>query len=177
MQDLLPGDILLCYSPSIYRDLIVGAEDFYIARREAFRQGKPAPAGRPIYSHVAIYVGGGKVIEALGRGVVISDVSKYAGKADTWRVPVASYEMRRAWVQRAYKRVGYKYAWGDILVQAVRMFFAVNIPYNFSHSVICSVLAYDCVNGKRWHIAQRRNCSPQDIAMYGMLNFAGVYGG
>ncbi len=170
-RELQPGDLLQCYSASLLRDAIVAAE-----RIGALRDGVRPPRGRPIYSHTAVYIGNDFVIEALGAGLVRSPVSKHLGNADIWTRDVSAYgrEQITARAEDMY-RTGYKYAWMDLGVQLAYLTLGLKISYHFEHSIICSVFGYDCWAADGWKVAKRRNCDPEDIALGGVLHFAGEF--
>ncbi|MHB1626756.1 MAG: hypothetical protein ACYCVB_00065 [Bacilli bacterium] len=166
-----PGDLLQCYNPSLLRDAIVAAE-----RIGMLRSGIRPPRGRPVYSHTAVYVGNDHIIEALGAGLVRSPASKHLGHADVWtrEIDASGREniVRRA---EAMYSTGYRYAWMDLGVQLVHLTLGLRISYHFDHSIICSVFGYDCWAADGWKVAKRRNCDPEDIALGGVLHFAGDF--
>ncbi|MCL6599221.1 MAG: hypothetical protein K6T81_10825 [Alicyclobacillus macrosporangiidus] len=166
-----PGDLLLCYADSLLGEVIEEVEEIGL-----IRQGIRPPRGLQIYSHVAVYVGDGYVIEALGNGLVKSPVSKYFGKADVWSRDVDDTTRARI-VGQAYRMLeaGYKYGYWDLFVQFMWLVFGLRIPWNSKHSIICSVFAYDCWFAGGYKIAVRRNCAPEDIAIFGVLHYQGRF--
>lgn len=168
-----PGDLLMVYEPSLYEDAIAFAE-----RVSMVRQNIRPPRGRPIYGHVAVYIGHGLVLEALGRGLTRSLASKYAHTADIWTRDV-SHNARDAVSQRAVAmfRTGYRYSWWLIAILAVRLLFGLKLPWRQRHRLICSTYAFDCWLADRVRIAPSRACSPEDIALHGKMYFAGEYTG
>lgn len=166
-----PGDLLLCYDHTWYDKAIDAVEEFAMLRR-----GIRPPKGRPIYSHVAVYVGNGYIIEALGNGLVKAPMYNYFGKADVWSKPVGTAARDRI-VARAEKMLkgGYTYSWWDVAVQFCRLVFGLHIPWHQKKSLICSVFGYDCWTSIAIKIAQLRNCAPEDIATFGVLQFTGRF--
>ena len=105
-----PADILLCYSPSLIGSAIDSVEALGL-----LREHKKPPPHRPLYSHAALYIGDGRITEAIGRGLVKSDAQKYSGVADIWSRDLSCVQ-RQTIVQRAKAmvRVGYRYNYLDI---------------------------------------------------------------
>ncbi|MCL6597926.1 MAG: hypothetical protein K6T81_04230 [Alicyclobacillus macrosporangiidus] len=166
-----PGDLLLCYADSWLGEAIDTVEEIGL-----LRQGIKPPRGRPIYSHVAVYVGDGYVIEALGNGLVKSPAYNYFGKADVWSLDVDDTTRARI-VGQAYRMLeaGYKYSYWDLFVQFMWLVFGLRIPWHSKHSIICSVFGYDCWAAAGYQIAARRNCAPEDIATFGVLQYQGRF--
>ena len=167
----LPGDILLCYVPSLLGTAIDTVEEIGLIRERI-----PIPRGHPVYSHAALYVGGNTVIEALGRGLVRNGADKYHGMADVWSADITAAE-RDAITGRgsAMFRTGYTYSYLDIAVQFVTLTTGLRIPIRLDHSIICSVFTFDAWMGAHIRIAKRRNCAPEDEALYGTLDFRGAF--
>ena len=167
----LPGDILLCYVPSLLGTAIDTVEEIGL-----IRQRIPIPRRHPVYSHAALYVGNNTVIEALGRGLVRSRADKYRGVADVWSADISADE-RNAITGRgtAMFRTGYTYSYLDIAVQFVMLTTGLRIPIHMDHSLICSVFTFDAWMGARIQIARHRNCAPEDEAVYGVLDFRGAF--
>lgn len=167
-----PGDLLLCYDSTWYDKAIDAVEEIGMLRQSI----KP-PNGRPIYSHVAVFVGNGYIIEAIGNGLVRSPSHSYFGKADVWSKPIGTAARDRI-VARAEKmlKTGYTYSWWDVAVQFARLVFGLRIPWRQKKSIICSVFGYDCwATSIAIKIAQLRNCAPEDIATFGVLQFTGRF--
>ncbi|MHB1681579.1 MAG: hypothetical protein ACYCYO_01945 [Bacilli bacterium] len=167
----LPGDVFLCYVPSLLGTAIDTVEEIGL-----IRERKPIPRGHPVYSHAALYVGGNTVIEALGRGLVRFRVDNYHGVADVWSADLTAEE-RDAITGRgtAMFRTGYTYSYLDIAVQFVVLTTGLRIPIRLDHSIICSVFTFDAWMGAHIKIAKRRNCAPEDEAVYGTLDFRGAF--
>lgn len=170
-----PGDVLLCFAPSLIGRAIDSIEALGLVR-----EGKRPPRLTPLYSHACIYVGNGQVVEALGRGVVRSDAHKYDGVADIWARQMTR-EDRQAVVSRANTmvRARVKYSYMDILVQCIGLLTGLYLPMRLKRSVVCSVAAYDCYEAPNPSIpiAERRNCAPESIAVYGALDYRGIFRG
>ena len=166
VPDIEIGDLLLVRQNDVYEDLIAFGE-----RISMLRQGIKPPYGHPVYGHVAVYLGNGTIIEAVGRGVVRSPASKYLGSADIYTRPTteAEREQIRYRAMRLYID-DYKYSWWLIAILAVRLLFGWQIPWKQKYSLVCSVLAYDA-----WEpvckIAAERACTPEDIPLFGALKF------
>ena len=126
------------------------------------------------YTHVAIALDKGLIAEAIGRGVVISEASKYAGIADVWgmelTIPQRERIMRKAKWMAANR---YKYAYLDIAVLFLRLAFGLRVPWHERHAVVCSVLAYDCYWATGIKIVPERNCWPSAITQAGVLEYRG----
>lgn len=112
----MPGDVALVRSLGICGDLIrVG---------DAIKCARLGLAYEP-FSHAAIYVGGGKCVEAWPRGARLRDVSAY--KHVSWRRPqwraardayaggcVTSHRSRQLAASAAVRLLGTPYSWLDI---------------------------------------------------------------
>lgn len=166
-----PGDLLLCYDHTLLDEAIDTAEYLGMLRRH-----QRPPKNRPIYSHVAVYIGNGKCIEALGPGLVLTEASKHHGKADIWTQHVSPHGRQRI-VAKARKMLaqGYRYSIWNIVVQFIWLLFRLRIPWHQEHSLVCSIFAYDVWWADGWRIAKRQNCDPEDIALDGVLFFKGRY--
>lgn len=166
VSDIEIGDLLLVRQNDVYEDLIAFGE-----RISLLRQGKPVPRGHPVYGHVAVYIGNGTIIEAVGRGVVRSPASKYLGSADIYTRPTTEAERQKIRYRAMRLYIGdYKYSWWLIAILAVRLLFGWQIPWQQKYSLVCSVLAYDA-----WEpvckIAAERACTPEDLATYKAVEF------
>lgn len=166
-----PGDLLLCYDGTLLDKAIDAVEVLGMLRRHQ----KPPP-GRPVYSHVAVYIGGGQCIEALGRGLVVTAARTHRGRADVWTANIGSARRERI-VEKAQQMLeaGYRYSYWDIVVQFMWLVCGLRIPWHQEHSLICSVFGYDVWATADLKIAKRRNCDPEDIALDGVLFFKGRF--
>lgn len=95
------------------------------------------------YSHMAIYIGGGEVIEAQAfRKVGKRELSYYAGKYDVVSVPMTEKQRLHGliWVLRQQGRP-YSY-WSDFII-LMRRLFGIVIPWREDKNIMCSRLARD----------------------------------
>lgn len=166
-----PGDLLLCYDRSLVDDAIDVVERIGMLRRH-----ERPPRGHSIYSHVAVYIGSGYCIEALGSGLVLTGARKHRGRADVWTANIGSARRERI-VERAQQMLenGYRYSYWDIAVQFAWLVFGLRIPWHQEHSVVCSVFGFDTWLPTGLRIAKHRNCAPEDIALDGVLFFKGRF--
>ena len=173
MATPLPGDVLLCYAPSL-----IGAAIDEVEALGLLREYKKPPPHRPLYSHAALYLGDNQITEAIGRGLVKSGADKYTGVADIWSRDL-SYAQRETIVQRAkaMARVGYRYNYLDIAVQFVYLTTGLMLPADFDHSIICSVAVYDEWQAIKVPVARHRNCAPESLATFGALEWRGIFAG
>ena len=166
-----PGDILMVRAHDLLDDGIEAIQDWY-----DLRTGQPHGSDA-CYAHVAICLDKGRIVEAIGRGVVISDASKYAGIADVWgmtlTIPQRERIMRKAKWMAANR---YKYAYLDIAVLFLRLAFGLRVPWHERRAVICSVLAWDGYWATGIKIAPERNVWPSAIAQAGVLTYQGPLG-
>ncbi len=177
----LPGDILMCYAPSVVGSAIDTVEGLGL-----LREHKKPPDHVPIYSHCCVYLGPDPtedtglcyVSEALGRGVVRSNAAKYEDVADVWAMSLTA-QQREDVVHRAnaFWRTHWRYSYGDIFVQFVRLLTGLKMPFEMKRSIICSLQCYDCYQAASEKIAALRNCAPEDIPIYGALEYRGQFGG
>lgn len=98
------------------------------------------------YSHVAVYVGAGNVIEAQGgRTVGFQRLSFYEGCYDAYRTikPLTEAE-GTAIVNYLVSQIGGKYDYFDIFILFLRYKLKIRIPYvEAKHHFICETLAAD----------------------------------
>jgi cell wall-associated NlpC family hydrolase len=122
-----PGDFLLIKTHHFASRLIRFGQRGY---PEADRQ----------WNHVALYVGDGKIVEALTKGVVISFASKYLA-ADVQLVhPTGSPEERCHAAAFATSCAGEKYGWLTIANLAVKVLTKGKIDLSHEGTTICSGL-------------------------------------
>lgn len=119
-------------------------------------------------SHVAIYIGNGRLIETQGFSTVrIVDLAYY----DTWtykvvRFELPSYEKGLAWLNL---QLGRKYDWWDIFTLFVICVFHVKLPWHEGKRIICSRLARDFLFWCSLPIPDE-NMSPSNLLMWSLLN-------
>jgi uncharacterized protein YycO len=114
------------------------------------------------YSHVCIYVGNGKVIEAQGfRTVGYQDLSFYNGMYDVFPVSMSKFDYAKgySWLKR---QLGRKYDYWDILVLWLRCKFKLHIPWHEGKRIICSRLARDFLFKCGFDIPDE-NMTPEDL--------------
>lgn len=122
--ELLPGDLILVRGTSTLAHAIESVEH--------------SP-----YSHVAGYVGDGKLIEAQGfRRTGYIDASEYAGCADVYRfVYPLPIKVRNHIVELAKENVGGHYDYLLILWELSRYLFHLALPFKEAKGMrICSTL-------------------------------------
>ena len=168
MYKLQVGDIILVHNDTLLSDLVIGGEEL-----ELLRKGEKWPS-RPIYSHSAVFIGNGTIIEALSNGLTASKLSKYIGKADVWSHKINGYDrtqIRKHAIDMFM--IGYKYSWWLDFLLALRMLFGWHIRWVQRGAVNCSVYPWDAWWSARHKIAASRACAPEDLAMFGYLEFMG----
>ena len=165
-----PADLIMVRAHDLLDDGIEAAQSWY-----DLRTGQPHGSDAA-YTHVCVALDKGRIVEAIGRGVVISDASKYAGIADVWgmnlTIPQRERIMRKAKWMAAN---GYKYAYWDIAVLFLRLAFGLRVPWHERRAVICSVLAWDGYWATGIRIAPERNVWPSAIAQAGVLTYQGPF--
>lgn len=106
------------------------------------------------WNHVALYVGDGKIVEALTSGVVLSPLSKYpssdvlavevkpldAGTVTTASALSAAGVMRSNAVAFARSCVGEHYGWATIAAIAVKVLTRGRLDFGVQGTSICSGL-------------------------------------
>ena len=168
MYKLQVGDILLIHNDTLLSDLVIWGEEL-----ELLRKGEKWPS-RPIYSHSAVYIGNGTIIEALSDGLTASKLSKYIGKADIWSHNISGYDrtqIRKHAIDMFM--IGYKYSWWLDFLLALRMLFGWHIRWVQRGAVNCSVYPWDAWWSAGHKIAASRACAPEDFCIYGYLGFMG----
>lgn len=124
MQDLKPGDLIFVHGTDWISQCI-----------ERFTKSK--------YSHVAIYIGDGQVMEAQGnRTVGTRSLSYYVGLYDVFRVPL-THEQLEAGLAWLNNEKGIEYDYWDIFVLFMRCVFNLQIPWHECHRLLCSRLMRD----------------------------------
>lgn len=116
-----------------------------------------------IYSHVAIYIGDEKIIEAQGLKVVgITSLDTYpfydVGSVDL------SDEEREDLVRYALTQIGTRYDWLLIFLLFLRLKLHINVPYKKRSRTICSTFVRDCFLHSGIKLTDIENCTPQEIA-------------
>jgi len=112
----------------------------------------------------------------IGFGLVLTDARKHHGKADVWTQNIGSARRARI-VAKAQQMLAqkYRYSYWDIAVQFTWLILGLRIPWHQRKSLICSVFGYDVWKSAGLQIARRRNCSPEEVALDGVLFFKGHY--
>ena len=162
------GDVILVHNDTVLSDLVIWGEEL-----ELLRKGEKWPS-RPIYSHSAVFIGEGNIVEAVGRGVTVSRLSKYYGKADIWSAPIHGIDrtqMRKTALDMVAQH--YTYSWWLDMILAVRMTLGLRLRWVQHHAVNCSAATWDVWASAGHRIAVSRACSPEDICMWGYLEFMG----
>lgn len=120
-----------------------------------------------IYSHVAIYVGNGCVIEAEGfKKTGYAQVSKYAGQADVFRYNYLSDVQQQNIVKYLKGQIGGRYDWKLLLFEFIRYTFNRTLRYKENFRChICSMLAKDAYINIKIYLTPGLDCpSPNDIS-------------
>jgi uncharacterized protein YycO len=99
-------------------------------------------------NHAFIYIGKGKIVEAMPQGAIISDLSKYSHKDITWSNVELTQEQRRTIRFRALSLVGTGYGFLDIFFLWAKL---LGVHFSFLENrikgddrMICSQLVADC---------------------------------
>jgi hypothetical protein len=114
------------------------------------------------YSHVCIYVGNDKVVEAQGlRRVGYAPLSKYSDKYDVIPLNLNKFDFVKGylWLKLQFGR---KYDYWDIIVLWLRCRFKLHIPWHEGKRIICSRLGRDWVAKCNFPIPDE-NMSPEDL--------------
>lgn len=119
------------------------------------------------YSHSAIYIGSGKIVEAEWNKVICSPMEKYAGQADIFRPKFdLTIVQQSKIVEYAKSCVGEPYDYFLLLLELVRYALHVILPYKEHKKVICSVLVDDCYRKAGIELCPGvKYPSPADIAI------------
>jgi hypothetical protein len=120
-------------------------------------------------SHVAIYIGNGKLVEAQGFTTVrIIDLSYY----DSCVTKVIRFEDLAAdkgvlWLLD--EELGHEYDYWDIFVLFVQCAFCITIPWHEGKRIICSRLARDFLFRCGLPVPDK-NMTPKDMLIWSLLN-------
>lgn len=165
------GDLLLVFGDSFFADSIDAVEDVAMWERGEH-------TSTPTYFHLAVVVDDNYIVEALGRGLTLSPISKYAGSADVYSRNLTPHQRAEIVKQAMWMyEQHYTYDWLDLAVQFVRLIFRLRLPWKLKHSIICSVFGYVCYAAVGLKIAKLENCAPMDIALGGVLRNRGRLAG
>lgn len=154
---LQPGDVLECVGKKFVSDLIELGEWAELKT--------PNPLDRPWYSHVAVYLGGGKVAEMLNEGLVQHTIDEAAVDCHTVDVYRRNGVLPKQQAQiveriRSYGTVpsAVPYAWGQIGVMGSASVLSMNLkiaesPIGMFACVVtggltCALQGYVAVAGK-----------------------------
>lgn len=125
------------------------------------------------YSHVAIYVGDGQVIEAQGgRRISLAPLSNYR-KYDVGKVDMTD-QQREDLIKYAMTQRGLPYDWLLIFIIAVRLLFRINIPYIERSARICATFARDCFEHVSITLTDIVNCTPEELGESSKIIIFGV---
>jgi cell wall-associated NlpC family hydrolase len=139
------GDIVLVKGPGIISEAIEWAEN-------------------GAYSHVCMYAGNGKVIEAQGaRPIGYRSLSFYEGHYDIGYVN-ATREQRLRTLHSAESKIGQKYGWGLIFVLFLKLVLHINRPYNKHMGLVCSNFVVDAWKDGGVIITKDDKPTPQTVA-------------
>ena len=118
------------------------------------------------YSHVALYAGRDRVLEAQdNRKSGYAPLSKYEGVYDIGQVRGVTNMQRMEAVAFARRHIGARYAWGAILVLALKLLLHLQIPYKQRlHEFICSFYVADAWSFAGKVLTNEPNPTPQDLA-------------
>lgn len=96
------------------------------------------------YTHVAGYVGMGKLIEAQGlRKTGYEPLTTYKDAADVFRYPHLNTRQRQQIMDYVHKEIGGRYDYFLIGWEAFKHIFGLALPYAKSKARICSTLWSD----------------------------------
>ncbi|MDB5084083.1 MAG: hypothetical protein JWN30_969 [Bacilli bacterium] len=118
------------------------------------------------YSHVAVYVGNGAVVEALLLGKVrYTALSKYKSDYDVYRYKrQLTAEQQFSIVHYLHAHIGTSYDYFDLLVLMILFLFNVRLQLKqSSRRMLCSELARNCYRAGRISMP-RGHVSPEDLA-------------
>lgn len=160
-MDLLPGDLLLTRSEGLIGALIrfgerVKVHGWFEAIKRALltlvHHGIPEEMTDITWvNHAAVYVGDGKIIEALANGLTENPVDKYA--PGTYRIvrladalPGVTDADRQHLVDFARFELARhdKYGWFSIFSIVVQLTTPVKLDVSFDGAIICSAFAAKC---------------------------------
>lgn len=161
MGDLQPGDLLLCRSKGIVGVLIRFGERTRVhgwrialgrAVRVLFHRSVDEGPDDPAWTnHVAVYVGGGQVIEAVAKGLQLASVEKYGpdvhvvarlANAD----PGIGLVERQALVEFAHAELDRhtSYGWLSIASIVLQLLTPTKLDVSWDGAVICSAFGAQC---------------------------------
>lgn len=116
------------------------------------------------YSHVAIYIGDGKIIDAHPfRKVGINLISIYSGDYDIKSLPVTvTHEQLNVGLYWLYLQRGRHYSYWSDFVILLRCLFGIKLSWHEGASIICSRLGRDFLFRCGLPIPDE-NMSPEDL--------------
>lgn len=121
-------------------DLQIG--DIVLAKGDALISEAIEAVEHSPYSHTAGYVGPGELVEANGfRRTGYQALDYYKGKADVYRCDGLTVYDRKKILQLAKQEVGSQYDYPLLIVELIRYWFGVILPYREPPNArICSTL-------------------------------------
>lgn len=127
------------------------------------------------YTHVAGYVGMGKLIEAQGfRKTGYEPVATYKGGADVFRCPFLNLRQRQQIMDYIYKEVGGRYDYLLIGWEAFRLIFGLALPYVKGKARICSTLWADAFKAAGVDLCPKQQYpTPSDLVQSPLLRKIG----
>lgn len=150
------GDIIFVRGDDLLDELIEWAED-------------------GVYSHVALYVGDGFVIEATGGNrIKLARLSSYASY-DVGSVSMTD-QQREDLIAYAMTQQGKRYDWALIGIIALRLLLRIDIPYAERALRICSTFIRDCFDYIRIQLTEIVNCTPQELSESKLINISQLNG-
>lgn len=117
------------------------------------------------YTHVAGYVGIGKLIEAQGlRKTGYEPLATYKDAADVYRYPRLTISQRQQIVDYVYHEIGGQYDYFLLGWEALKHVFGVVLPYVKNKARICSTLWSDAYKSAGVDLCPRlRYPTPSDL--------------
>jgi hypothetical protein len=161
-----PGDVSVETAPG---DLILTHRDQPVSKLIAFGQrlrfrGKDRPFAH--WSHVAVVVGfHGELVEALGRGVQRSRLTRYTDVEFHYVSVDAALHDRRQMARFAEACVGRSYNWWEIVSLGLTLVVGAKIVVGNPGTLICSALAGEALCRGDYIFSRDPNSQmPADIA-------------
>lgn len=116
------------------------------------------------YSHVALYIGSGNVIEAYPfQKVRVRALADYNGRYDVGHVYTAM-SIRAKVYAYAYSQIGRGYGWKTILFLFLHLVLHSKCKYNRDKGIICSVFAHQAWKRAGKPLTHKLVPTPQDLA-------------
>jgi len=124
------------------------------------------------YSHVCLYIGNGKLVEADYSGIEYANIDKYKGRLDIYTCDLTDSQ-RKQICDYAISRIGQKYDYLLLFFLFLRKLFKLRFRFKDRKADICSELVNDSYKEANVILSRKKYPSPQEVVESKSLKFSG----